>query len=107
MSRVTRLLDVVATLDAVPIDDDPDTWPPTIFARRPWSPESSALVLREAAVNGVAVAAPDHAYLLEVDLAREVVEVWSEWRSGAVPTREEATGAVIYYAEHDAYEPVE
>jgi hypothetical protein len=35
------------------------------------------------------------------------VEVWSTWRDGATPTADEATLAIIYYAEHDAYQPVE
>jgi hypothetical protein len=34
-----------------------------------------------------------------------VVEVWSAWRNGQAPNDTEACGAVIYYAEHDAYEP--
>jgi len=48
-----------------------------------------------------------HDYLLEVDLAREAVEVWSAWRGGAIPSPEEATLAVIYYGEHDAFQPLE
>ena len=35
----------------------------------------------------------------------EVIRVWSEWRDGAVPTSEEATQAVIFYGEHDSYQP--
>ncbi|MFI5930254.1 hypothetical protein ACIA3K_30340 [Micromonospora sp. NPDC051543] len=46
-----------------------------------------------------------HEYLLEVDLAREVIEVWSLWRGGRQPTVLEAVGAVVYYAEHDVYQP--
>ena len=49
----------------------------------------------------------DYAYLLEVDLAVEVIEVWSEWRGGVVPTQMQAAQAVIHYAEHDAYEPLD
>jgi len=44
-------------------------------------------------------------YFLEVDLVREVLEVWSAWRNGQIPTTNEACTAVIYYAEHDAYQP--
>lgn len=47
-----------------------------------------------------------HHYLLEVDLALEVIEVWRSWHAGTPPTAEEATRAVIYYAEHDAYQPL-
>lgn len=107
MVRMTRLVDVVANLDAVAVCGDTHDRSPTIFARRPWSPESDALVLTDEAINGVASTAPDYAYLLEVDLAQEALEVWSAWRDNAHPSREEATRAVIYYAEHDAYEPVD
>ena len=46
-------------------------------------------------------------YLLEVDLAREAIEVWSEWRNGRVPTRDERVAAVAFYADNDAYLPVD
>jgi hypothetical protein len=101
------LLDVVAHLNDIPIGNRFEGPGPTIFARRPWAPESDALVLRDEASDGMASTAPGHAYLLEVDLAQEVVEVWSAWRDGATPTAQEATLAIIYYAEHDAYQPVE
>jgi hypothetical protein len=45
-------------------------------------------------------------YLLEVDAALSVLEVWSAWREGLRPTPEEAAEAVIHYAERDAYLPV-
>jgi hypothetical protein len=54
-----------------------------------------------------AVAEPGLVYLLEVDLAKEAIEVWSEWRDGPIPTLADAVGSVIWYVEHDAYEPLE
>jgi len=47
-----------------------------------------------------------YAYLLEVSLARGVLDVWASWRNGKQPTPEQAARAVIYYSQHDAYEPV-
>lgn len=47
------------------------------------------------------------AYLLEVDLAKEAIRVWSQWRNGATPTSEDRVAAVVHYAIHDAYLPVE
>jgi hypothetical protein len=76
------LLDVIATLDALPADDPCDV-EPTIFARRPWTVHAEAVVLNEDAVSSVAASAPDFAYLLEVDLAKDVIRAWSEWRDGA------------------------
>jgi hypothetical protein len=101
---MARLVDVISSLDDLPVLEAADV-APTIFARKPWTPASPCLVLAEEAVDGRASSAPDHAYLLEVDLAREVLAVWSDWRSGVAPSPDEAARAVIYYAEHDAYEP--
>ena len=46
-------------------------------------------------------------YLLEVSLARNVVRVWSEWREGRSPSTEEKIEAIVYYAEHDAFQPID
>lgn len=102
---MATLVEVIATLDGIP-DGDPYDVEPTIFVRKPWTAYSEAVVLNEDAVNGVAPSAPAFAYLLEVDLAKEVIRVWREWRAGAVPTPEQATQAVIFYGEHDSYQPL-
>jgi hypothetical protein len=44
-------------------------------------------------------------YFLEVELVREVLEVWTKWRAGALPTTEEALEALIHYAVYNAYKP--
>lgn len=72
-----------------------------IFARRPWTPESPARV------HDTEQLGRHDEYLLEVELAQEVVEAWSLWRDGRQPTALEAVNAVIHYAEHDAYQPVQ
>ena len=46
---------------------------------------------------------PELHYLLEVDLAREAVQVWSAWRDGREPTLEERCEAILHYARNDAY----
>ena len=76
---MTRLVEVLSNLDDISVGEAAET-APTIFARKPWTPESPCLVLAEEAINGRARSAPDYAYLLEVDLARDVLEVWSDWR---------------------------
>lgn len=95
---------MISSLDDIPVGEAAEM-APTIFARKPWTSASPCLVLAEEAVNGRARSAPDYAYLLEVDLARDVLAVWSDWRSGVAPSPDEAAHAVIHYAEHDAYEP--
>jgi hypothetical protein len=101
---MARLVEVISRLDDIPVAEAAEA--PTIFARKPWTPDSPCLVLSEDAVNGHARSAPDYAYLLEIDLVRDVLAVWSDWRSGVAPSPEEATRAVIHYAEHDAYERI-
>lgn len=79
---------------------------PTIYAKQPWAPSADAVVLRgrDLPEGGTTELGLD--YLLEVNLAIEAVEVWSAWRAGAAPTAEEATAAVIHYAENDAHREV-
>jgi hypothetical protein len=47
------------------------------------------------------------AYLLEVDLIKEVLEVWSVWRGGRLPQLGDKIEAVVHYAEYDAYLPAD
>jgi len=80
---------------------------PAIFAERPWGFDSAAIVASEDAINRALPSEPGYSYVLEVSIADEVLSVWSTWRAGLQPTTEQATAAVIHYAEHDAYQPVE
>ncbi|MCP3883011.1 MAG: hypothetical protein GY701_32125 [Sulfitobacter sp.] len=100
------LVDVVAKLPAIPGGDRFEPGP-TIFATRPWGPDSDALVLSEEVVDGAAPSAPSFVYLCEVLIANEVLDVWSSWRDGRRPSHVEAVDAVIYYAVNDAYQPAE
>ncbi len=100
------LRQVVAELDQIPPGDRYEPGP-AIFARLPWAPNAPSLVLLEDAVNGVAPSQPEFAYMLEVNLAREVLEVWSAWRDGARPSIDDAVDAILHYAMHDAYLPVD
>jgi hypothetical protein len=101
----TRLLDVVASLDAVERRGRRGVFP-TIFAQTPWSSSSPAVVLCEESLDGRAPSMPTHAYLLEVDVAAEVLEVWSSRRSGLTPSPEEATEALIHFAAHGTHLPL-
>lgn len=89
MPRLTHLL---SDPTALPVDG-------TLYLERPWTATADAVV-----------GDPDNAptgyeYLLETELALDVLATWSAWRGGRVPTAHEAADAVIYYAEQDAYLP--
>jgi hypothetical protein len=73
-----------------------------------WSAESKAAlcVPREDGSAEPPTEAAGMTYLLDVGLAKEVVEVWRAWRGGRVPSPEDVCEAVIFYAKYDAYLPV-
>jgi hypothetical protein len=100
------LIDVVARLRTIAPGDRFGPGP-TIFARLPIAPESNAVVLAEEVVGGVAQSDSTLAYVLEVAIAQQVLDVWSLWRDGRLPSRAEAVDAVIYFALNDAYQPIE
>jgi hypothetical protein len=95
---VLPLSELVAHLGE--LDDDL-----TIFvnSRSDWTTASLAVIVPPTDYDHVLLARYGMTYLLEVVLAKEVVEVWSNERDGRSPTVEEACEAIIYHARHDAY----
>jgi hypothetical protein len=92
-----QLGDVLGVLDK--LDDDEAT----IFVKDgPVDESTESLVLAEGEETS-----PGFKYLLEVYLAKNVIEVWSKWRDGKRPSRAERTTAEAHYASHDAYLPAE
>jgi hypothetical protein len=49
---------------------------------------------------------PGFRYFLEVELVKDVLQVWSDWRDGQSPTLDESLAAIIYYAANDSYIPI-
>jgi hypothetical protein len=94
---MTTLLDVISELASADSEA-------TIYAAVPFAPHSAAMVCVEREDGGSPAGL---SYLLEVDLAHDVLDVWARWRDGKEPTPEEATQAIIHYAVHDAYEPLQ
>ena len=85
-------------------DGDPYEVEPAVYARTPWTPDSEAVLLREDWLDSRE--RPGFRRVFDPALAREVLEVWSAWRQGRVPSPDEAAEAVIHYAKNDAYQPV-
>lgn len=50
---------------------------------------------------------PGYRYFLQAELVRDAIEAWSEWRDGISPSMSDKLRAAVYYADHDAYLPVE
>src|SRR5512133_3609020 len=97
--KLATLRDVIARLDEF---EDAET----IFVESA-TPTARAVVVAEAADGSPPSAAVGLRYLLEVALAREAIEVWRAWRPGRTPSLEDKLAAVTYYAEHDAWLPVD
>ena len=46
-------------------------------------------------------------YVLMVKQAQACIRVWSAWRGGRTPTRQDKFAAVMYYSQHDAWLPLQ
>jgi hypothetical protein len=75
----------------------------TIYAAKPWTCESAAIAAAQNDPEVRAALAGGMAYLLEVDVARDVLEAWHEWRPGRMANSDERCAAVIHCAKYDAY----
>jgi hypothetical protein len=94
-----QLIDVIAHLDEYSDEQ-------TIYSRPQPTPQSDAVVLAETEDGSTRPASAGGLhYVLEVFIAKEVIDVWQEWR-GRAPTPDEACRAVLHYAKYDAYEPL-
>ena len=96
---MTSLAEVVDQLEGLKSDA-------VIFAEQPWRGDTRAMVVVVDDDESVAEQ-QGLIYLLEVDLAREVLEVWSAWRNDRQPSLVDAVAAIVYYAQRDAFIPVE
>jgi hypothetical protein len=94
------LRQIVNELDT--IDDDL-----VIFARKTseWMWDEHAALVVVSDVDKFGVQLEELTYFLEVETAKEVLEVWRNWHYGKEPSEEERFAALRYYADHDAYLP--
>lgn len=82
-----------------------------VIARLEQFADDETIYAQAATPTAEAVVTADEAaplpYLLEVSIAREAVEVWAAWRPGQTPSLDDKVAAVIYYAQNDAWLPVD
>lgn len=98
MPHFVTVKEIVECLDE--FDDDQTIYVSSL------SPAADAVVDFETEDGQVPASASGLHYLLEVSIARDVVRVWSDWRGGNRPTLPEKIEAILYYAEHDSFQPV-
>jgi hypothetical protein len=73
-------------------------------ARTPtWTAENQA----DLCTADAAPQACKYSYFLEVSVAKDVLRAWSFARRGAIPDFKSRCHAIIYYAENDAYLPLD
>ena len=96
-----RLIDIVKNLDK--LEDDL-----TIYVREdpPTSCLVEAVVVNQSAHGQKPGAAVGFHYLLEVSVAKEVIQVWIDWSGDPEPSAQEKCEAILYYGANDAYLPV-
>jgi hypothetical protein len=93
VGRVLTLREVIARLDEAPDEA-------TIYAESTAS-TARAVVAIEPDDGGTPSAA------FEVALARDAIDVWRCWRPGRTPSLDDRVAAVTYYAENDAWLPID
>jgi hypothetical protein len=68
---------------------------------------SRAVVARDSHDGSEPLGTAGFNYFLEVYLAKEVIDVWRNWRGGREPNLAQMCEALIFYASRDAYLPVD
>lgn len=76
-----------------------------IFASRDseWALDSVAALVLLSDMDEIGTDLEDLDYFLEVEIAKDVLTVWSSWRDGRKPTEGERIEAILYYVNNDAY----
>ena len=70
-------------------------------------PMARAIVAAEPEDGSVPPVAAGLTYLVEVGAAKEAIEVWRMWRPGQMTTLDDKLASVTYYAQNDAWLPIE
>lgn len=98
------LEDVVANLGS--FDNEHSIYATRIKGQ--WRAGSIAFVMREPEDGKLMqlLSGGEAEYLLEISLAKEIIEVWKHWRPHAEQTIADKLEAIVYYAENDAYLPL-
>jgi hypothetical protein len=97
------LIDVIDRLDAV---DDSDRFSSLVIYAEGGS-DATACARAAVCAGDDTLSCPQDSSLSEVlmvQLAKDAIRVWSEWR-GRVPNAQEKLEAVLFYSRHDAYLP--
>jgi hypothetical protein len=68
-----------------------------------WNPDSEAVLIPSPNLAERTGQLPRFSYFLEVEIAKDVLDVWRKWRNNREPTGEERLEAVLFYAENDTY----
>lgn len=98
---------IISLIDEIDQYDDEDIIYVHVGKVSQLTPETFSSLMYFTDEEEVLLTTDNRTYLLEVYLVKEVLQVWREWRKGRAPTLNEKYEAIKYYAENDAYVPVE
>jgi hypothetical protein len=108
MKNTGTLFEILQRLDE--FDDSDPASPLVIYAQggAQAARKSPAVVCRRGEGSGSTCPLdPSLAEVLGVGQAREVLEVWSAWRGGLVPSPEDRFRAVLFFSQYGAFFPLE
>ena len=71
----------------------------------PVNPDTEIKVVPIPEDPGADLGVPGFDYWISVFIAKDVLDAWSEWRNGAVPSAAQAVEAIVFYQENDTYLP--
>jgi hypothetical protein len=71
-----------------------------------WNKDSKAVAVYEPDDGSLPPEAKGMRYFLEVSIAKDVINVWKQWRNGKNPSTIDKLKAIIHYAKNDAYLPL-
>jgi hypothetical protein len=89
-----KLIEAIRDLDSLDAEG-------TIYAARPWSEDSEAVVVREPQVGGIPPVPPNMSYFLEIFIARDFLSDWAA-NLDIQPTLQQKCARLIQYAVTDA-----
>lgn len=76
-----------------------------ITAGSDWNESSDVVVTVEPDDGSIPANAEGMEYFLEVSVAKNVLDVWQQWRGDREPTLADKCKAIVHYAMNDAYLP--
>jgi len=77
-----------------------------LYVKKEWEFNSQAKVYLFEDEEAVPTEIKGYKYFLEIAIIHDVIETWNTWTKNAKTSLPDIVGAVLYYAENDAYKSI-